>query len=382
MTHDRRGFGSLRKLPSGRWQARYKIADTMHSAPQTFEAREDAEAFLAKTRRAVEDGTWRPDQPTGTPKAVVLLGEYAAAWLADRTLAPRTRAHYRALLENQINPTFERVPVKHIDPPSVRKWHADLGTSTPTLRAHAYSLLRAVLKDAVHDGLLAANPCVIRAAGNAKKVHKSEPASLAELEIIVGAVPDNYKSMILLAAWCALRFGEIAELRRKDVDLKAGMIRVRRGVVRVPTEIEGEDGETIGTIEIMADKPKTDSSVRDVDIPPHLIPILRSHIELHAAWGKDGLLFPAKDGVTQMAPSTLYKVYYPARKKAGRPDLRFHDLRHTGAVLAAQTGATLAELMARLGHSTPGAAMRYQHAAKGRGAEIAAALSKLAVPNA
>jgi integrase len=81
------------------------------------------------------------------------------------------------------------------------------------------------------------------------------------------------------------------------------------------------------------------------------------------------------------APSTLYRVFYPAREAAARPDLRFHDLRHTGAVLAASTGATLAESMARLGHSTPGAAMRYQHAAQDRDKVIAAALSKLVTGN-
>nr|WP_306239231.1 tyrosine-type recombinase/integrase [Ornithinimicrobium cryptoxanthini] len=98
----------------------------------------------------------------------------------------------------------------------------------------------------------------------------------------------------------------------------------------------------------------------------------------HTASGKDALLFPAAaDSDRHMAPSTLYKVYYPARQAAGRPDLRWHDLRHTGAVLAAQTGATLAELMGRLGHSTPGAAMRYQHAAAERDAEIARRLSEL-----
>ncbi len=78
-----------------------------------------------------------------------------------------------------------------------------------------------------------------------------------------------------------------------------------------------------------------------------------------------------------MAPSTLYKPYYKARAAAGREDLRFHDLRHTGAVLAASTGASLAELMARLGHSTHGAALRYQHAAADRDRVIAAALSDL-----
>lgn len=91
----------------------------------------------------------------------------------------------------------------------------------------------------------------------------------------------------------------------------------------------------------------------------------------------DALLFPAVGG-GHLAPATLYRRFYTARAKAGRGDLRWHDLRHSGAVLAAATGATLAELMARLGHSTPAAAMRYQHAAQGRDREIAALLSKLA----
>jgi len=88
-------------------------------------------------------------------------------------------------------------------------------------------------------------------------------------------------------------------------------------------------------------------------------------------------VFPAASG-GHMAPSSLYAVFRPARDKSGRPDLRFYYLRHTGAVLAAATGATLAELMARLGHSTVSAAMRYQHAAGDRDNVIAAALSELA----
>src|SRR6185369_8264130 len=116
--------------------------------------------------------------------------------------------------------------------------------------------------------------------------------------------------------------------------------------------------------------PKTDAGVRDVAVPPHLLPMLRQHLLEHCEPGKDGLLFPARGG-GHLAPSSLYRVFYAARTKAGRDDLRWHDLRHTGAVLAAQTGATLAELMARLGHSTPQAAMRYQHAASERDQEIA-----------
>lgn len=114
-------------------------------------------------------------------------------------------------------------------------------------------------------------------------------------------------------------------------------------------------------------------------IPPHLLPIVKAHLRRHVAVGRNALLFPAAgDPTAHMAPATLYRVFYPARKAAGRPDLRFHDLRHTGATLAAATGATLAELMARLGHSTPGAALRYQHASRDRDRVIAEALSALA----
>ena len=95
-------------------------------------------------------------------------------------------------------------------------------------------------------------------------------------------------------------------------------------------------------------------------------------------WGPDddALLFPAHHG-GHLAKSTLSRHFYAARAVAGRPDLRFHDLRHTGAVLAAATGASLAELMGRLGHGTPAAALRYQHVAADRDQAIAELLCKL-----
>jgi integrase len=250
----------------------------------------------------------------------------------------------------------------------VRDWHADLDRKRPTLRAHAYSLLRTILATAVADERIPLNPCHIRGAGSATRAVKIRPASLTELQALAAAMPERLRPMVLLSSWCGLRFGEVTELRRKDLDLAHGVIRVRRGVVRA----EGE--EIVG-------QPKSAAGVRDVAIPPHLIPLLRAHLDAMPMRGREGLLFPAADGTSHLAPSTLYKSFYKARVAAGRPDLRWHDLRHTGAVLAASTGATLAELMGRLGHSTPSAALRYQHAAHGRDAEIAAALSRLAEVN-
>lgn len=359
MPSRRSGFGNVRKLPSRRWQARYTPpGGSTVAAPYTFDTKLDAQAWLATIRADLVRDAWLPED-NGTT-----FGRYAATWLEHRTLKPRTRAHYRGLLESHILPTFAATPIRRLSPALVREWHAKTALSTPTVRAHAYMLLKTICATAVTDDLLPANPCRIRGAGQAKRVSKTEPASLDELAVLVEAMPPRYRLMILLASWCGMRFGELTELRSKDVDTKAGVIRIRRAVVWADSQA-------------VVGKPKSDAGTRDVNIPPHMLPAVRAHL-LATRAGRDGLLFPAaRDSGSHMRPATLYKVFYPARDAAGRPDLRFHDLRHTGAVLAAATGATLAELMARLGHSTPGAALRYQHAAKGRDAEIAASLSTL-----
>lgn len=367
----KRQFGNVRRLPSKRWQAFYRYDGERYAAPDTFDAKMDAETWLVDERRLIASGAWTP--PAARVAAArapqdhgATFGAYADAWLTQRTLKPRTREHYGKLLREHLAPTFGPLPLASITPALVRIWHAGMGERTPTVRAHAYSLLRTVLNTAVMDGELAANPVHIRGAGNTKRVHKIEPLTLAQLEALVAAMPPRYRVMTLLAAWCALRFGELTELRRKDIDLAAGVIKVRRAVVRTGGEF------VVGT-------PKSEAGVRDVAIPPHLVPLLREHLAGNITGGRDGLLFPAAtDPRKHLAPASLYRVFYPAREAAGRPDVRWHDLRHTGAVLAAQTGATLAELMGRLGHSTPTAALRYQHAAQGRDAQIAAALSRIA----
>jgi integrase len=374
----RREFGQVRQLRSDRWQARWKLAGVWHTArresdggPMTFTTAKKAADHLAWVRREIEAGRWRP--PTKS-LAVPTLREYANGWLMSRDLGPTTRDHYWQVLRDHIFPTFGDVAITAVTPAAVRTWHADLARpkgsrvkDRPTARAHAYGLLRTIMNTAVADEVIAANPCRVRGGGQSKRVKRIVPATLAELEALTAAMPERYELMILLASWCGLRFGEIAELRRSDVDPTNGVIHIRRGVVRT------SDGRQVKG-------PKSDAGRRDVAIPPHLLPAVRDHLTAHAAIGRDGLLFAARHG-GHMAPSTLYRVFYPAREAAGRPDLRFHDLRHTGAVLAASTGATLAELMARLGHSTPGAALRYQHAAQDRDKAIAAALSELVTGN-
>lgn len=363
----RRGFGGIRKLPSGRLQAYYTGPDTLrHVGPVTFDTRVDAEAWLVAERRLISEDRWlSPTARAQMSHRIVTFGDYAERWLDRRTLKPRTRWDYRTLLDRFLLPEFGTMALPLITPAQVAAWHHDLAARTgPTMRAHAYSLMRTICRTAIDDDEIAVSPCRIRGAGSVKRQVKIEPATLDQLQTIVEAMPARYRAMVLLSSWCALRFGEAAELRRRDVDLKTGVLHIRRGV----TWVDGQP--VVGT-------PKSSAGSRDVAVPPHLLPMLRTHLAEHTAFGKDSLLFPAASG-GHLKQSTLARVYYPARAKAGRHDLRWHDLRHTGAVLAAQSGATLAELMLRLGHSTPAAAMIYQHATSDRDAAIAARLSEIA----
>jgi integrase len=356
MAKRRSQFGQARRLPSGRWQARYTVPGTgrRQTAPQTFDTAMDARAWLKAVGSDMHRGRWR------APESSPTFGAYAERWLTERDLKPRTAAHYRRLADKFLLPAFGGVAVDAITPESVRTWHALLRTG-PTYKAHAYSLLRTILRTCVDDGLIGVSPAVIRGAGKAKRARTIKPANLDELQIVVNEMPPRLRLMVLLAAWCALRFGEIAELRRADVDLRTGVIHVRRGV----TWVDGE--EFVG-------RPKSEAGVRDVAIPPHLIPAVKAHLRDHAGLE---LVFPSPRG-RHLTSTMLYEHWWPARQAADRPDLRFHDLRHTGAVLAAQSGATLKELMARLGHSTPAMALEYQHAAASRDQAIAAKLSELA----
>jgi integrase len=138
------------------------------------------------------------------------------------------------------------------------------------MRAHAYGLLRTILGTAVADDVIASNPCRIRGAGQATRARQIRPATLPELEVIAASVPARYKLMVLLAGWCALRFGELAVLRRADIDVKNGVVHVRRAVVNL-----GGD-RTVKT-------PKSEAGRRDVNIPPHLMPIVKDHLRDHVA---------------------------------------------------------------------------------------------------
>lgn len=389
----RRGFGWVRKVPSGRYQASYldphgtrifaKVVEGGKVLPLTFLDKKTAEAWLSLRQSELIENRWKP--AVAREPEEVGFADYAERWLASRELSPKTHSEYRRILNGERLGYFNKFALNEIPPAMVKAWWNAQDPRYATARRKAYDVLHAILQTASQQDedtdappLIASNPARLSAkTKNKTPISRPKgsirPATLAELGTIMDEMPPRYAAMVLLAAWCAPRFGELTELRRRDL------------VINRDRDGQPVDGTLTITRAVVWPDPDTPvvkapkSLSRDVAIPPHILGPLLAHLDNWAAPGPDGLLFPAVESGGHMKHGALYKVYRRARKAAGREDLRWHDLRHTGATLAAQAGATLAELMNRLGHSTVTAALIYQHAAAGRDAEIARRLSALAI---
>lgn len=374
----RRTFGYLRKLPSKRWQASYMGPDGgRHTAPYTFTTKLDAEGWLADEHRLLERAEW------ASPSARIAQAEAEAAekppsfrdyvtkvWLLELDLRPLTRRDYDSLLKNHLFPTFGDVTIDQITKADVRSWYAALDRSKPRARSKAYQLLHNIVNSAVETDLIDANPAKLpkRVAARPPRHKKIRPLTIAELDATADAMPERLQLAVRLGCLCALRYGELAELRRKDLDLKAGVLRVERAVVRVK-------GEYVVTT------PKTAAGVRDVHIPAPLLPAIRDHLASHVQRAPDSLLFPGRNGA-HMHSTTFARRFRAAAQAAGRPDATPHILRHTGASLATSAGASTADVMARLGHTTPAMAMVYQHSLDGADARVAERIGALTLSTA
>jgi integrase len=171
--------------------------------------------------------------------------------------------------------------------------------------------------------------------------------------------------MIYTAALAGLRWGELAGLRRHRVDLLRRTVTVAEQLV----EVNGR---------LAFGPPKTEASLRTVALPAPVVDALDAHLARWAEPGVEGLVFPAPERGALRRSNFRRRVWAPAVRRVGLDGLRFHDLRHAAGTQAAVAGATTKELMARLGHSSPRAALIYQHATPERDLQLAAQLDLLA----
>jgi integrase len=293
------------------------------------------------------------------------LDDYFAGWLSTRLargrpLAPSTVSGYRGVWARNIRPQLGNLQLRAIRSETVRTWYAAvIGVAGRDQAAKSYRLLRAVLATAETDEHIRSNPCRIR--GGGQEQHDERP--LVDTSVVIRLaelIEPRYKSLILLAGLAGLRTGESLGLCRRDVD-----------ILHSTVEVVVQAQEVVGAGRVLL-PPKSDAGRRKVAVPEIVRDALAEHLGRYTSRDNDSPVFTGPSG-GPLRRATLSSAWRIARAHAGCPStLRLHDLRHHAATMTARTpGVTTKELMARIGHSSPRAALIYQHATEGRDRAIA-----------
>jgi integrase len=358
----KRRFGRVRKLPSGRWQVRYRGPDGAdHPAPTTFVAKRDAERFLTLVEADVAQGRWIAPQAGRTTVA-----EWTEEWFAAAmpSLKAKTRHTYRSLLTRMVLPRFGNVTIAAVLPMTVGRWVADLtGRVGPSQVRQAYRLLSQIMDSAVDNGLIAVSPC---RGVKLPRLPEPDPTILTaeHVDRLVAELSPPDDLLVLVLAYGGLRIGEALCLRRRHIDLADGRVMVAEAVTHLP------GGPVIDT-------PKSHQR-RQLALPAFVVDRLRLHLD-DLPERDDAFLFPGRQQRTADRPQSYNGWKYRfdrAVAAAGLTDLIPHDLRAThGSWVADSHGVLVAAR--RLGHSNASVTTRhYARAVDGRDAEVAAFLDR------
>lgn len=328
-------MASIRKRPKvngGGYQVRYYGPDGRLRS-RTFRTRGQAVDFSNKVEADIARGSWVDPALAATP-----MGEYVEGYLRDSVhWRPSTRLKVEGHTRNYIVPAFENYGLGSIRPADVREWIVALGEhglAAGTVRA-VYASFSRIMKQAVIDGLIPKTPCMgiaLPKDETQREMHFLEPS---QVEALARELPDRYKALIFTAAYTGLRWGELAALKLKNLDLVKGTVRVIEAVA----EVNGH----------LKEGPTKTGATRTVALPTFLRQMLSEHL---AEYPSKGYVFTSSKG--QPLRRNFYRRdYLPAVARAGLPKgLRFHDLRHTCAALLIANGAHPKEIQERLGHST------------------------------
>ena len=340
------GEGGISRRKDGLYMARYTVHTPTGPKRKTL---------YGKTRREVDEKLTKAkvDRDTGFVFDAdnLTLGNYLDRWINDSvrdTVRQRTWERYEQIVRVHIKPALGRVKLKNITPTHARALYReklDTGLAPRTVN-YVHTTLSKALKDAVADGLITRNPASSVKAPRPKKKEirplSSEQAK-AFLETVRG---DRFEAAFVVALHCGLREGEILGLKWSDVDLDAGILQVRR------TLSEALAGQLF--------EPPKNGKGRSVKLTARAVEALRNHLtrqieeieSLGDRYRDQGLVFPSRVGTPMNAKNLTARSFKPLLKKAGLPDIRFHDLRHTFATLMLQNGEHPKVVQEMLGHAT------------------------------
>lgn len=401
----REGWGRIRKLPSGRWQARYPAPDgrmytarTEDDKSLTFLTKTDARTWLAGMHTQIARGEWEPPAAVAKRRRADAAADearsigfttYAKRWgemirtepnRAGRRRAAGTVRSYTSKVDGYLIPEFGDTPVREIDLDRIRVMTTRLdqipsplnpkskfnGITRPVL-----TVLMMILRQAARDGIIPAAPRVSvpkqeSVRHDAEHDESEDVATPGQVDALYTATLDQYAITILLAAWCQLRRGECLGLQRRDIEWHpdgGATLHVRR-------QLNVNTGDF--------SEPKSEAGRRALSVPRTMLEPLRKHLEDYVAPEAKAPVVPASTRGSVPLSHTRWGYTWGEAREAVESvprGFRFHDLRHTGLTIFAQEGATLAELMRRGGHSDMRVVLRYQHSTMTRDRELADRLS-------
>lgn len=324
-------MGNVAKRANGRWRARYRDPSGQQRS-RDFPRKIDAQRWLASIEVAMGRGEWL-DPDLGN----ITLGEWSQTWLTTQSqLKPSTALRYEGLLGNQVLPVWRHTRLSDITHSAVADWVAGLsrGGLSPSSVRHAHRVLSLLLSAAVRDGRLPRN---VAAGVRLPRVGVSEKRFLSHTQVreLAEAVGEPFNVVVLVLAFTGLRWGELAALRVRDVDLD----RRRVHVVRSMTEIRGR---------AVFGSPKNHQR-RAVPLPAFLVEPLRARL---VSRGPDELAFTSRAGAVLRNRNFRTQVFDRAARDVGLEGLTPHELRHTAASLAIAAGANVKAVQRMLGHAS------------------------------
>ncbi|MGB5934276.1 MAG: tyrosine-type recombinase/integrase [Ornithinimicrobium sp.] len=370
----------------GRYRVRFDHQGKTHSLG-VYDTIIDARAALDIARADAVRGIFVPPAARRAARRVeeakveaesVTLKQWSETWLAHLEANPeRSRAtvlSYRSVLKNHVWPELGDVRLTDLTSQRVAD-HLGLLASRPSKR-HPRARVNGVTPNVV----IALRSCVnaaVKAGGlesfdfpPAPKHRRVRPedehgdvATPEEVRAMTEAMPERLSIAVPLAAWCALRLGEVLGLERRDLE---HLEESERAVLHVRRQFN---------VKANALTPPKADSTRSIAIPAALLPALRHHLETYTPAARTAPVLANSRG-QRVSQTTLDRHWRAAREEAGRPGFHFHNLRHTGLSRYAEQGATLAELLHRGGHTDVTVALRYQHATAERDRALTERLSR------
>lgn len=300
-----------------------------------------------ETKKAVQDEMTRLQSRkldcTLADTGRLTVAAFLAKWLenaAKPTIRETTFVNYKRAVDS-ISGTIGGLPLAKLTPAHVQGLYSQLkddGASAYKQRL-IHAVLHRALKQALRWGMVSRNPVD---AVEPPRVPHSEIHTLTDEQarlLLTTAKGDRLEALYVLALTTGMRFGELAGLQWADVDLAAGCLSIRHALQEVGGKMKLAE-------------PKTAKSRRKIELSPLAVKALWEHRKnmLAKGWATDTVFRNSDGGFIRRSHFHAY-CYKPLLEKAGLPDMRFHDLRHTAATLMLSGGEHPKVVQEMLGHS-------------------------------